>query len=130
MYLLDTDIVIWITRGRKDILDVVAKLVSEGGTAISTISIAEIYAGILPHEVEAIEIFLKEQEIIDVSLVIAKTGGYYWLENRKSLKNLNLADCIVAATAKIQNATLVTLNTRHFSMTDIKVLNPLRKSAF
>lgn len=126
MYLLDTDIIIWISRNRKDILEVINKLATNSPTAVSTISIAEVYAGILPTEITLTEKFFSEQEILPVDREIAVQGGYYRQMFGKKYQKLNLADCLIAATAKLHNATVLTLNTRHYPMTDVKILNPLK----
>lgn len=128
MLLLDTDIVIWITRAKKSIVEAVYNLAKDKNenTGVSTITVAEVCAGILPEEVERIETFFDQQEIVPVAREIARTGGYYWQQHRRKFKNLSLADCLVAATAQNKNATLVTLNTKHYPMTDIKVISPAK----
>lgn len=127
MYVLDTDIVIWYLRRNKRIIQSVEEIVKPDKTGISTITVAEVYKHILTSEIHRTEDFLKLQEIISVDAVIAKSAGFYWQEFSKKLKNLSITDCIVAATAKTQNAPLLTLNTRHFPMKDIKVVSPLEQ---
>lgn len=128
MYLLDTDILIWIFRGRKDIVDKVSELKSQSRVSISVITIAEIYQNIFPSELIDTEEYLNQHSILEVDQKIAKIGGLYWQEYSKRLKNLSLLDCLIAATANVNDLTLVTLNIRHFPMKDIKMLNPKSKS--
>ena len=126
MILLDSNIVIWMLRGRKEVIEIVDKLSASDRTVISVITIAEAYQNVFPHEMEEIDEYFDIQEILDVNKFIAKTAGLYWNRYHKSLAKLGTTDCLVAATAKFYDCPLITLNTRHFPMSDIKVINPLR----
>jgi len=124
MFLIDTDILIWILRGNKKYEDYLQKVKYEGSISVSTITIAEVYKNIYPSEVVKTEGVLGELQTWDVTAPVAKQGGLYWQEYSKNLKNLNLTDCLIAGTAHINNLTLITLNIKHFPMQDIKVINP------
>ena len=126
MFLLDTDVLIWVLRGKKEIVEKVSKLKEESALAISVISTAEIYKNVYPSELSITEDYLNEHIVFDVDQKIAKIAGLYWQQYIKRLKNLSLTDCLIAATANVNNLTLVSLNTKHFPMKDIKILNPLR----
>lgn len=123
MYLLDTDVLIWVLRGNKKYVSLLEKLKDKGSIAISTITIAEIYKNIFPSELIPTESFINQLEIINVTATVAKQAGFYWQQYVKRFKNLNLIDCIIAATCKEKNCALVTLNKRHYPMTDIKLLD-------
>lgn len=125
MYLIDTDVLIWVLRGNKEYEELLLNLKNSEPLGISTITIAEIYKNIFPSELLKTENILDEFQIYDVSSAVAKQAGLYWQEFNKRLKNLSLTDCLIAATANNNEATLVTLNTKHFPMKDITVLNPL-----
>jgi|SRR3989344_6677035 len=125
MYLLDTDILIWVLRGKKEIIDKVLNLKDKSALSISVVSVAEIYKNIFPAELTATEDYLQQHIIFEVDWKIAKIAGLYWQQYTKKLKNLSLMDCLIAGTANINNATLVSLNIKHFPMKDIQVLNPL-----
>lgn len=125
MYLLDTNIVIWILRGNKDYEDLLAKLKDKGELSISVITVAEIYKNVFQSEMPRTEDFIHEMRIFDVNENIAKLGGLYWQEFSKRFKNLHILDCILAATAREHDLVLVTLNKRHFPMKDIRILNSL-----
>ncbi len=124
MYLLDTDVLIWVLRGNKEIIDKVLSLKDDSVLSISVISIAEIYKNIFPSELTSTEDYLNQHIIFEVDPKIAKIAGLYWQQYSKKLKNLSLTDCLIAGTANVNNAILVSLNTRHFPMNDIQVLNP------
>lgn len=124
MYLIDTDILIWVLRGNKEYKDLLLELKNKAVLSISTITIAEIYKNIFPSEIVKTENIFNEFQVWDVTVPIAKQGGLYWQQYVKQLRTLNLTDCLIAATAHINNATLVSLNLKHFPMKDIQVLKP------
>ena len=124
MYLVDTDVLIWALRGNKSFEDLLQNLKDKGSLSISTVTIAEIYKNIFPSEIVKTEKVLSELQTWDVTEEIAKQAGLYWQEYIKRLKNLSLIDCFIASTANVNNLTLVSLNTKHFPMKDIKTLDP------
>src|SRR3989338_5819037 len=128
MFLLDSDVLIWILRGKKEVKDKISKLKEESSLAISVISIAEIFKNIFPAELSTTEDFLDLHVIFDVDQKTAKIAGLYCQHYQPQLKNLSLEDCLIASTANVNNLTLVSLNTKHFPMKDIKTLSPLRQN--
>lgn len=124
MYLIDTDIIIWVLRGKKKYKNLLQSLKVEDSLTISTITVAEIYMNIFPSEIVKTENLLNEMQVWDVTTAISKQAGLYWQEYVKKLKSLSLSDCLIAATANINNLTLVSLNVKHFPMKDIKFLDP------
>lgn len=126
MYLLDTDILIWIIRGNKKVIASIDKLTSRFATHISTVSIAEVYKNIFSSEIIETDECIYKHSFIPLDDQIAKQSGLYWRDFNQKFKTLSITDCMIAATAKHENLTLITMNTRHFPMLDIKVLNPLK----
>lgn len=124
MYLLDTDIIIWVLRGNKKYEDLLQNLALKEAISISTITIAEIYKNIYSSELVKTESLLDELQTLDVTATVAKQAGLYWQEYSKKLKNLSLTDCLIAATANVNEAKVVSLNKKHFPMRDIEVLDP------
>jgi|SRR3989344_3675852 len=125
MYILDTDIVIWILREDPKVVSTIGRL-GESSTSVSTITIAEVYKNAFPSEIYSIEDLFDHQIIYQISRNTAKEAGLYWNQFHKKLQGLAIADCLVASTAKEYGLTVLTLNIRHFPMTDIKVINPLK----
>lgn len=123
MYLIDTDILIWVLREDKKYQSLIIKLAKKGALSISTATIAEIYQNVYPFELIKTESVLADFQSIDVNPTVAKQAGLYWQKYSKNLQNLSIIDCIIAATANINGATLVTLNRKHFPMKDIKLLD-------
>jgi len=116
--LLDTDILINLLRGREAARDFVARSLDEYDLLCSAISVAEIWTGMKPHEEKATRQLLDSLKIIDVNRVIAEYAGTY--KGSTKSHNLELDDCLIAATARAVNAVLATGNGRHYPMKDIK----------
>jgi len=124
MFLLDTDILIWILRSKTEIIEKISALKEKSPLYISVISIAEIYKNIYPSELSNTELLLGQHIVFNVDQQVAKIAGLYWQEYIKKVKLLSLSDCLIAATANIHDVTLITLNVKHFPMRDIKVIKP------
>lgn len=120
MVLLDTDVVIWILRKNPRIIELVSEIVEAEETAVSTITVAEVYKNVFPSEIVGVEEFFNQQIIFPVTVEIARSAGFYWQEYRREVEGLSLLDCLIGATAKTENSRLFSLNTRHFPMKDIK----------
>ena len=125
MYLIDTDILIWVLRENKKYQNLIIKLAKKGTLSISTATIAEIYQNVYPSELVKTERVLGDLKSIDVNPLIAKQAGLYWQKYSKNLQKLSVIDCIIAATAALNDLTVVSLNKKHFPMKDIKLLDPI-----
>jgi len=117
--LLDTDLLVDYFRGRIQAL-AFFRARSEP-ILISAITVAELYAGVREgEERRGVEQFLDLIEIIPVDAEIARKGGLYCRDYGPS-HGVVLADALIAATAELQQARLVTLNARHFPMVEVQV---------
>ncbi|MGI8642046.1 MAG: type II toxin-antitoxin system VapC family toxin [Pyrinomonadaceae bacterium] len=123
--LLDSDILIDYLRGYPAAISYLEGLTER--QIISAITVAELYAGIRDgSEREALEELLETFEIIPVSQSVAIAGGLFRRTFLKS-HNIGIADAVIAATAKVEKAIVVTLNRKHFPMFS-NVIVPYRKS--
>jgi predicted nucleic acid-binding protein len=112
--LVDTDVLIDYLRGREE---AVALITSTDQTIlISSLSIAELYAGIKGDDEEkTLEEFLGTLTVISVTSSLAKAAGRYRKQYMKS-HSVGLADAVIAATAMQEGASLKTLNIKHYPM--------------
>jgi predicted nucleic acid-binding protein len=123
--LIDTDVLIDYLRGRAEAVAYLEGL--REPLAVSAITVAELYAGVREGpERSALEQFLAAFEVVPVGPAAAVQGGLYRRDYGKSHAT-GLADALIAATAQGKQATLVTLNDKHFPMLG-NVLVPYRKS--
>ncbi len=114
--LVDTDVLINFLRGKQQAKEF---LLSHLGSPIlcSVITVAEIFAGMRPHEEEKTRALLDNLEVIPVTRAIAEKAGLYKGGIRSH--SLELDDCLIAATAHLRKVTLATGNERHYPMNDI-----------
>lgn len=121
-YLLDTTVIIDCLRGRKEVVEFLTKLASEGlVVGCCAINIAEIYAGMKENERQVTKKFLDSLEYYEVTRNLAELAGEYKREYAGKGISLSLSDVIIAAVAISNNLTLVTDNLRHYPMPELNI---------
>ena len=124
MRLFDTNILIDHLKGKAVATKILQGCVSEGLLlACSVITRIELLNGMRPEEEKILEGLLSSFEKIAVSDGIAVQAGKYMNIYRKS-HGINMADAIIAASAKDAHCQLYTLNIKHYPMKDIEVIKP------
>jgi predicted nucleic acid-binding protein len=118
--LIDTDVLINFLRGREHVRVFFASMAEEHTFYCSAITVAEICVGMKPDEKSRTDELIDGLDVLAVDREIAQKAGNYKCSIRS--RALELADCIIAATAFCNRAILVTGNTRHYPMDDIKKL--------
>jgi len=116
--IVDTDILINFLRGREKARDFLLSALRDSNLCCSAITVAEIYAGMKEHEREKTDELIDGLIVIPVDRAIAEKAGQY----KGSIKShdLELDDCLVAATAFLRKAVLATGNGKHYPMADIR----------
>ncbi len=117
MIVIDSDIIIWLLRGRQDIAENFKKAVIErsGDIYVTPIQIAEIYAGILPKEETKVEKFFGAIRTVPLEEKAGKLAGEFMNKYGKS-HNVTMADAMTAAVARLSNCALWTANKKHYPM--------------
>jgi predicted nucleic acid-binding protein len=115
--LVDTDVLIDFLRGKEKAKVFLSTLVREPVVYISALTVAELYAGMKDHEREQTADLIDGLNVIAVNREIAEKAGHY----KRTIKaqTLELDDCIIAATAFINQAVLATGNLKHYPMHEI-----------
>ncbi len=111
--LIDTDVIIDYLKDQSQAVTYIEGLDVE--LLISSITVAELFAGVRDNEKKKLVEFISVFRLIPVSYDIALKGGLFRRSYLKS-HGVGLADAIIAASAELENATLVTLNRKHFPM--------------
>lgn len=115
--LLDTTVLIDTLRNRNQRRQFLAGLIVSGhALTISTISIAEVYSGVLSAEEQATRILLVNLNWIPVSGAIAERAGRLKAALRNQGQTRSITDMIVAATAMENGCMVATDNRRDFQM--------------
>lgn len=112
--LVDTDVMVDFLRGHPKAIACVSDCSAR--IALSTIVVAELYAGVKgKDEMQTLDNLVSLFRIVPVSREIARAGGIYRQTYARS-HGVGLADAIIAAAAESLHAELRTLNTKHFPM--------------
>ncbi len=121
-YLIDTDILIDFLRGKESAKKYLIKQSKDSPLYCSVITIAEIHAGMREKEEEKTSVLLDSLFTIPVTEEIARIAGS--LKRETKSHSLELDDCLIAATALVENTVLATNNSKHYPMENISVETP------
>ncbi len=112
--LVDTDVLIDYLRGKKNASKFIEKSIDE--ICVSAITVGELYQGVIEgKERVALDSLISAFVVLPVTEEIAKDGGLLRREYHRS-HGAGLADCLIAATAKIHDLSLSTQNIKHYPM--------------
>lgn len=123
VYIFDSDVLIDHLRKKRRLQEYLENLEPGDRLCCSVISIAEVYAGMRSSE-EGLT-----KELLDslISLPITKETAEKAAEIKRGLKkqgqNIYLDDCLIAASAILNDAVLVTLNQKHYPTVSKKLPN-------
>jgi len=117
MKLVDTSVAIDHLRGAEPAFELLTSLIGGDETiAASEIIRFELLAGVREKELEALEQFFSALLWIAVDEDVARTAGSLARKQRKAVSGIDDADYLIAATALVFDAELLTTNVRHFPM--------------
>jgi predicted nucleic acid-binding protein len=115
--LLDTSVAIDHLRGAPAAVDLLSNLVgAEEDLLASEVVRFELLAGVRDKEAEALERFFSAISWVPVGEEIARAAGSLAQRYRRSHSGIDTADYLIAATALLLEAGLLTTNVRHFPM--------------
>ncbi|HVA81485.1 MAG TPA: type II toxin-antitoxin system VapC family toxin [Candidatus Binataceae bacterium] len=122
-YLLDTSVIVDVLNAKRGRSQLLAGLLSQGHTlACCPINVAEVYAGMRPHEAAATGSFLRSLAYFEISWEIAKLAGELRFHHARRGRTLSLADTLIAAVALSHDLTLVTDNVKDYPMAGLRVI--------
>ena len=117
MKLLDTTVAIDHLRGDQTAVDLLKRLVEEDETlAASEVVRFELVAGVRDAELQALEQFFSAVSWVAVGEDVARAAGELARKHRRARRGIDDADYLIAATALLLEAELLTTNVRHFPM--------------
>ena len=121
-YLPDTNVLVDALNHKRGRREWLRDLVLEGHRlACCAITLAEVYAGMRPHEAPRTDQFLSAFVWYELSRGIARRAGRLRFDWGCQGITLSLADTLLAATALEHGLTLITLNRKHFPMPDLSL---------
>ncbi len=117
MKLLDTSVAIDHLRGSPPAVDLLSGLIGvEESLLASEIVRFELLAGVREKEVEALEQFFSALSWVPVGEEVARAAGTLAQRHRRAHSGIDDGDYLIAATALLLDAELLTTNVRHFPM--------------
>ena len=120
VFLPDTNILVDALNGKRGRSEVLRRLVLGGHTlACCSVTIAEVYSGMRPHEATRTEQLVSSLQWHDITRSIARRAGRLRFEWARQGVTLALADTLIAATALEYGLTLITDNRKHFPMPEL-----------
>jgi hypothetical protein len=117
MKLVDTTVAVDHLRGDERATALLERLVGEGEVLLaSELTRFELLAGMLPEEAAATEELFSVFSWVPVNEEIARAAGDFAASHRKAYSGIDTVDYVLAATASVLGAELLTTNVRHFPM--------------
>lgn len=117
MKLVDTSVAVDHLRGAQPAVDLLRRLIdTQEPLVASEVVRFELLAGVRDKELEALEQFFLALSWIAVDEVITRTAGSLARALRPAHSGIDDADYLIAATALVLDAELLTTNVRHFPM--------------
>ena len=120
-FLPDTNILVYAFKGIEPYASVISNIIRKNKLLISSVVAAEFLAGASKKEKLSIEILINKFNVLPVDLKVAKIAGEYKKKYSQKTKKIWLIDCLIAATCKVYDATLITSNKRDYPMTILKL---------
>ncbi|MGH3560921.1 MAG: type II toxin-antitoxin system VapC family toxin [Mycobacterium sp.] len=117
MKLIDTTVAVDHLRGEPAAVDLLTTLVDGDEDLLASELVRfELLAGIRDKEVGAFEEFCSALHWVEVTEDVARVGGRLARRYRRRHSGIGVVDYLIAATAIVADADLLTTNVRHFPM--------------
>lgn len=115
-YVLDSDILIDHLRGVRDYRSLLPSLDLADSVGCSTITVAEVLAGMKENEEDKTRALLQSLVHYPVDTVVAEKAAELRRSYRRQGQAIAMDDLFIAATVLLKRAVLVTGNPRHYPM--------------
>ena len=116
MKLLDTSVAVDYLRGQPAAVSLLSDLVAADDVAASELVRFELLAGARDPELDALESFFSALDWVPVDADVSRVAGLLARRYRSAHGGIDTADYVIAATAIVTDAELLTTNVRHFPM--------------
>ena len=123
-YLIDSDILINHLRRRIPLHAYLGELKPTTRYGCSVIVVAEVYSGMRPAEEPATRQLIDGLVHFPITTQVAEKAAELKRKLDRSGRTIALDDCLIAATAILEKATLVTRNAKHYPMVPDKITHP------
>jgi predicted nucleic acid-binding protein len=114
--LLDTTVAVDYLRGREDARDLIDRILLHEPLLSSEVVRFELLSGARERELRPIERFCSALSWLPVSTDVSRTAGSLARRYRASFSGIDDVDYLIAASAIVADADLLTTNVRHYPM--------------
>lgn len=121
-YLLDSDVVIWLLRGREETRALLDDINVAGVPCCSALTVAEVVVGERPKEKKATRELLDSLKVVPLGYEESVLAGELIKSHRSKGNTLSFVDAGIAATCLHNDLVLVTYNSKHYQMRNLKML--------
>lgn len=117
MVVVDSDVIIRMLRGDKEVSELFKKTVVgyDGNVFVTPVQMAEIIAGMLPREKTKVEEFFEAIGLFTIGEKAGRLAGEFMNKYGKS-HNVTMADALIAAVTRLNGCLLWTRNKKHYPM--------------
>jgi predicted nucleic acid-binding protein len=120
---LDTTVLIDLSKDSGDVVTLLKALVATGAVlGVSAVSVAEFFTAVPVPERRRWQHWIADFEYWDVSRVAALLAGAFRYELTRQGRVLHIPDAMMAATAVVTDATLVTSKIKDYPMPSLRLL--------
>ena len=124
-YLLDTTVLIEWLRGRDAVQLTMLRLLADGHVlGTSCVNLAEVEAGLRQRERAHARAVLGRLRFLVTGREAGHRAGRYQADFARRGRTIHTPDALVAGTARMHGAVLLTHNTADFPMRDLRVEHP------
>jgi predicted nucleic acid-binding protein len=128
-YLIDTDVMVDFFKHKAPAKALIEKLSKTSTLALSTLTITELRSGWTKEQAE----FLLPRlyalcTVVPVTKEIAEQAGQWRQEYKGKGISLGTPDTVIAATAYLNHAPLITNNTKDYPMPELTLQNPVTET--
>lgn len=124
-YLLDTTVLIAHLRGDEGVKRMLLQLLGDGHSlGTSCVNVAELERGLRPAERKRARVLLDRLMYFDTPREAATRAGRYQADWARRGRTLHTPDALIAGTARVHGAVVLTDNLDDFPMRDVRVEPP------
>jgi predicted nucleic acid-binding protein len=121
IFLFDTNTLIHGLAGVDPYASLLESHIKDKSLSLSVITVSEFLSGVTGREELVFKSLLQKVNVLPVDVIVAETAANYRKEFNKKTKKVWLFDCLIAATAKVYGAILVTSDKHDYPMKDIQI---------
>jgi predicted nucleic acid-binding protein len=103
-------------RGRQEAVDLLTRLVEADDVIASELTRFELLAGARPAELDDLSAFCSALDWLPIDAHVASTAGALARRYRKAFSGIDDVDDLIAASAIVADAALLTTNVHHYPM--------------